>query len=129
MFEAAEQAFSGALGAGIVVAVAGVGCFKSFLETSVQDLDRVAGVNYRGTYLTMRHGAQWLCDRGPAGGKIITISSVHGTGGAHFNAIYGSTKAAIIGKSQKKERRKKEREKRRKLEKVMEKTEKGKRIA
>ena len=30
------------------------------------------------------------------GGRIVTISSVHGLGGTHYNAIYGSSKAAVI---------------------------------
>ena len=38
-----------------------------------------------------------MAKRGPScGGRIVTISSVHGLGGTHYNAIYGSSKAAVI---------------------------------
>ena len=43
----------------------------------------------------MRHGATAMIEA-KAGGKIITVSSVHGLGASHRNGIYSATKAGII---------------------------------
>jgi len=53
--------------------------------------------NVLGTYLCMREGGKLMAKAGEdCGGRIITVSSVHGLGGTHYNAIYSSSKAAVI---------------------------------
>eukprot|EP00035_Acanthoeca_spectabilis_P019655 m.429116 g.429116 ORF g.429116 m.429116 type:complete len:310 (+) comp16961_c0_seq1:5787-6716(+) len=78
----------------LCVAVAGVGKMGPFLTTTTADFELVHKVNVQGTYLTMREAGKAMASAG--GGRIVTISSVHGLGGTHYNAIYGSSKAAII---------------------------------
>ena len=43
-------------------------------------------INVKGTYLCMRECGKLMAKTG--GGTIVTISSVHGLGGTHFNSIY-----------------------------------------
>ncbi len=78
----------------IVVANAGIGIAKSFMETTLSDFEQLIRVNLIGTYLTIRHAAAPMVKCGA--GKIITMSSVHGLGGAHWTGLYESTKAGII---------------------------------
>jgi NAD(P)-dependent dehydrogenase (short-subunit alcohol dehydrogenase family) len=78
----------------ICVAVAGVGKMGPFLQTTTADFTLVHSVNVLGTYLCMREAGKLMAKGG--GGRIVTVSSVHGLGGTHFNAMYGSSKAAII---------------------------------
>lgn len=78
----------------ICIAVAGIGKMGPFLETQTEDFDLVHSINVKGTYLCMRECGKLMAKTG--GGTIVTISSVHGLGGTHFNSIYGSSKAAII---------------------------------
>ena len=79
----------------IAVANAGIGVRVPFLETTSSQFDKLVAVNLRGTYLTLRHGAESMAKAG--GGKLITISSIHGMAGAHLFALYAATKAGIIG--------------------------------
>ncbi|MDP6059318.1 MAG: SDR family NAD(P)-dependent oxidoreductase [Pirellulaceae bacterium] len=78
----------------IVVANAGVGKVKPLMETNLSDLERLIEVNLIGTYLTVRYGAEPLVAQ--KRGKIITMSSIHGLGATHWNALYQATKAGII---------------------------------
>ena len=91
MFEAAEKALGGL---DIVVANAGFGSVKPLLETKVDEFEGMIRTNLVGTYLTVRCGAERMARGG--GGKIITMSSVHGLGGTHYCSLYESTKAGII---------------------------------
>lgn len=91
MFDEVESSF-GPLD--IVVANAGLGRSKPLLETSVADFEELIRTNLIGTYLTVRYGAVEMAKRGH--GKIVTISSVHGLGGAHHASLYAATKAGII---------------------------------
>ena len=92
MTETAERAF-GRLD--IAVAVAGIGGgLKPLLETDTADFERITRVNLLGTYLTVRYAASLMKDHG--GGKIITLSSIHGVSGTHYCAPYEASKGGII---------------------------------
>ena len=78
----------------IVVANAGLGMAKHLLETRLEDFEKLVRTNLFGTYLTVRIGAQAMSSQGS--GKIITMSSVHGLGGAHYCSLYEATKAGIL---------------------------------
>lgn len=79
----------------IAVANSGIGIRVPFIKTTSKQFDKVLAVNLRGTYLTMRHAAEPMAEAG--GGKLITIASIHGIGGAHLFSLYAATKAGIIG--------------------------------
>eukprot|EP00039_Didymoeca_costata_P002815 m.62855 g.62855 ORF g.62855 m.62855 type:complete len:332 (-) comp11539_c0_seq3:141-1136(-) len=79
----------------ICVAVAGIGKMAPFLQVKSEDFEAVHNVNVFGTFVCMREAGK-LMKRLGIPGNIITISSIHGLGGTHFNATYGSSKAAII---------------------------------
>ncbi len=80
----------------IAVAVAGIGgALKPLLEFKANDFERVMRVNVLGTFLTVRQAAVLMARSG--GGKIITMSSIHGVSGTHYAAPYESSKAAIDG--------------------------------
>ena len=80
----------------ITAAVAGIGgTLKPLLEFDTEEFERVTRVNVVGTYLTVRHAALLMARTG--GGKIITMSSIHGVAGTHYAAPYEASKAAIIG--------------------------------
>ena len=80
----------------IAAAVAGVGgALKPLLEFGAEEFERVTRINVTGTYLTVRHAAALMARTG--GGKIITMSSIHGVSGTHYAAPYQASKAAIIG--------------------------------
>lgn len=80
----------------IAAAVAGIGgSLKPLLELQADEFERVMKVNVVGTYLTVRHAAALMVRSG--GGKIITMSSIHGVSGTHYAVPYEASKAAIIG--------------------------------
>ncbi len=79
----------------VSVAVAGMGGrLRPLLELELDDFELVQRTNVVGTYLTVRHCALLMRESG--GGKIITMSSVHGVSGTHYAAAYEASKGAII---------------------------------
>jgi len=93
MFTKAEAELGGV---DLMVAVAGIGKMAPFLDTTVGEFEAVHNVNVKGTYLCIREAGAAM-KRGGRAGSIITLTSVHGLGGTHYNAIYGSSKQAVIG--------------------------------
>ncbi len=79
----------------IAVANAGIGMRVPFMESTPEQFDHVVATNLRGTYLTLRYAAEPMVKAG--GGKLITMSSIHGLGGSHLFSLYAATKASIIG--------------------------------
>lgn len=64
-------------------------------EVSVDDFDRQAAVNFRGTFLLLQAFAPPMAERG--WGRIVTVSSIGArTGGVSQSAVYNATKAAVI---------------------------------
>ena len=79
----------------VAVAVAGIGGrLQPLLELQLSEFERVQRTNVVGTYLTVRRCALLMARSG--GGKIITMSSVHGVGGTHYASAYEASKGAII---------------------------------
>lgn len=77
-----------------LVANAGVVHFAPLLETTVEDFDRVVGINLRGAWLCTKHVAPRMAERG--GGAIVNMSSLGGLVAAGGTAAYGMSKAGII---------------------------------
>lgn len=76
-----------------LVANAGVVHFASLVDTSVEDFDRVIGINLRGAWLCTKHVAPQMIKRG--GGAIVNMSSLAGHIAVGGSGAYGMSKAAI----------------------------------
>lgn len=83
-------------GIDLLVNNAGVSSDTLFLSTSDEELERVTGVNYYGTFYCSRAAAREMLSSG-RGGCIINISSMWGICGASGECAYSASKAAVIG--------------------------------
>ena len=79
----------------VLVNNAGILLFKSLLETSLEDYQRVLGVNLVGEFLGIKAVAPGMIERGK--GSIVNISSVDGMKGANGLAAYASSKWGVRG--------------------------------
>ncbi len=91
MVEACVEAFGGV---DKLVANAGVVHFSPVTQTTVEDFDRVMGINLRGTWLCTKHAVPRMIERG--GGAIVNVSSLGGLVAAGGTGAYGMSKAGII---------------------------------
>ena len=66
-----------------------VGGNTPFLETSLEEWNRIIGINLTGAFLVARHMVKI------GGGKIINIASLSGQRGGNGRAAYGSAKAGL----------------------------------
>ena len=80
-------------GVDILVNNAGIIILGDSQELSVEDWDRVVGVNLRSIFLTTKFAAPYL--RKSAAGRIVNIASVHAFGGGGGPA-YAPTKAGVV---------------------------------
>jgi NAD(P)-dependent dehydrogenase (short-subunit alcohol dehydrogenase family) len=81
--------------ASAVVNCAGIGLwFKRVGELSVEEWNRVIGVNLSGAFLVTRAFLPALIDRR---GCVVNISSVHGIATAPGSAAYAASKAGLFG--------------------------------
>lgn len=78
-----------------VVSNAGWGPNRRFLETTVEDQDRIIAVNYVGTLNVCRVFLPGMVEAG--GGRIVLIGSDAGRVGTPKEAIYAGAKAALVG--------------------------------
>jgi NAD(P)-dependent dehydrogenase (short-subunit alcohol dehydrogenase family) len=84
--------FAGILGAG------GAAVGISFVDSTVDDWDKVQAVNARGTFLCVREMARRCRVKPVEHGRIIAISSLAGeSGGLQAGAAYSASKAAVLG--------------------------------
>lgn len=87
-----EAAFGGI---DVLVNNAGILLFKSILDTTKADYERVLGVNLVGEFLGVRSVAPGMIARGR--GSIVNISSVDGMKGANGLVAYASSKWGVRG--------------------------------
>jgi NAD(P)-dependent dehydrogenase (short-subunit alcohol dehydrogenase family) len=78
-----------------VVANAAIVRDKPFHELTMADFDDVVDVNLRGTMRVVQPAYKAMLAGG--GGRIVTITSSSGMLGAHFQANYAASKAAVVG--------------------------------
>ena len=78
----------------ILVNSAGIGGGGTFLETSLEDWQRVLAVNLTGTFLCAQEAARVMVEAGR--GRIINIASVSGQLGGERRAAYGASKGGVI---------------------------------
>lgn len=83
-------------GIDVLVNNAGVCMPKLFLSTEQDELERVTGVNYYGTFYASKAAAKEMLASGN-GGSIVNISSMWGIVGGSGEAAYSGSKAAVIG--------------------------------
>lgn len=79
----------------VLVNNAGILLFKSLLETTKDDYERVLGVNLVGEFLGIKAVAPGMIARGR--GSIINVSSVDGMKGANSLVAYASSKWGVRG--------------------------------
>ncbi|PPQ69840.1 hypothetical protein CVT24_003179 [Panaeolus cyanescens] len=83
----------------VMVANAGICITKRFLESTVEDLNKIFSVNYTGTFLCYKYAALQMIKQG-RGGRIIGAASLASKQGPSMLSLYGSTKFAIRGLTQ-----------------------------
>ena len=88
IFAEATEAF-GALD--IVVNNVGVNLVSPIAATDESDFDRVVAVNFKGSFLVMKHAANAISDNG----RVINISTGNTRVSMPFIGIYAATKAAV----------------------------------
>ena len=67
---------------------------RSVIECSEERFDQIIGVNLKGVWLGIKHGAAAMLESG--GGSIICTASVAGITGLSGQAAYNSSKAGVI---------------------------------
>lgn len=77
--------------------IAGITSPRRFFDTTVEEWNRLLGINATGTYIVSKRVAAGMCDRGY--GRIANMSSVSAIrGGGVFGGVpYSAAKAAILG--------------------------------
>jgi len=78
----------------IAVASAGTGTLGPIIATSLDEWNRVIGINLTGTFLTLKHAGAAMAADG-AGGAIVTISSIAGVITHPYMGPYCASKAGI----------------------------------
>ena len=71
---------------------AGIGADTPFLDTRVEEFDRIIAVNLRGTFLIGQACARVM----RAGSAIVNLSSVSGLRGNTGRAAYGASKGGVL---------------------------------
>ncbi|QGP80530.1 SDR family NAD(P)-dependent oxidoreductase [Sphingobium sp. CAP-1] len=74
---------------------AAVVAFAPIVALEAEQIDRVLGINVKGTLLGLKHVGGQMCAVGR--GAIVNISSVDGMRGANSLALYSSSKWAVRG--------------------------------
>lgn len=78
----------------ILVNNAGIGVYKSVLETSSEEWDRCLGVNLKGVFLCSKYVIPHMQRAG--GGAIINIASVHAVATVAGTAPYAASKGGVV---------------------------------
>lgn len=82
-------------GLDILVHSAGIGAELAFLETSLDDWQRLIDVDLTGCFLCCQAAARVMQRKG-RGGRIIALSSTAGLRGGTGRAAYGAAKGGVI---------------------------------
>jgi 3-oxoacyl-[acyl-carrier protein] reductase len=77
----------------ILVNNAGIGGNTPFLETSLEEWERILRVNLTGAFLVAQAAAREMVKAG--GGRVINIASLSGQRGGTGRAAYGAAKAGL----------------------------------
>jgi len=77
----------------ILVNNAGVGGNTPFLDTTLEEWNKIVGINLTGAFMVAQAVAREMVKSG--GGKIVNIASLSGQRGGNGRAAYGSAKAGL----------------------------------
>jgi len=77
----------------ILINNAGLGVYKSVLDTTVEDWDRCMNVDMKGVFLCSKYCAQQMMAQGK--GAIIVISSIHAHASVNGCAPYDAAKGGV----------------------------------
>lgn len=77
----------------VLVNVAGIGLTKLFLDTTIEEWERLIRVNLTGTFLCSQAAARIMVEQG--GGKILNVASLSGQRAGTGRAAYGVSKAGV----------------------------------
>jgi NAD(P)-dependent dehydrogenase (short-subunit alcohol dehydrogenase family) len=80
-----------------IVNSAGIGSDIPFLETTLEQFDRILAINLRGTFVVGQAAARAMKETG--GGSIVNVSSVSGITGNAGRSAYGASKWGVVGLS------------------------------
>jgi len=81
----------------ILMHFAGIGLEKKFVNTSLEDWNKIISVNLTGSFLITKEIAKLMIPHNY--GRIITMSSVAGLRGGTGRAAYGASKGGVIALS------------------------------
>jgi 3alpha(or 20beta)-hydroxysteroid dehydrogenase len=79
----------------VLVNNAAVHWFRTIEEETVEEFDRLIGVNLRGTFLGIKSAIAPM--RAAGGGSIVNIASIAGVRGFQMHGAYGSSKWGVRG--------------------------------
>ena len=77
----------------ILMHFAGIGVERHALETTLEEWDRIIGINLTGSFLVMRAAGSVMVKAGY--GRIVSMSSVAGLRGGTGRAAYGASKGGV----------------------------------
>ncbi|MCJ7512549.1 MAG: glucose 1-dehydrogenase [Anaerolineales bacterium] len=78
----------------VLVNNAGIGVYKTVLDTSTEEWDRCLAVNLRGVFLCSKYAIPHIQAAG--GGAIVNIASVHSYQNAGGTAPYAASKGGVV---------------------------------
>jgi NAD(P)-dependent dehydrogenase (short-subunit alcohol dehydrogenase family) len=78
----------------VLVNVAGILQFKDFRLTTLEDFNRIIGVNLTGTFLTCRDAMPHLLE---SQGNIVNITSTAALAGHPWTSSYSASKGGVLG--------------------------------
>lgn len=79
----------------VLVNNAGVSLVKQIQDTTLEDFEKVIGVNLRGSFLCTREASRAMIAK--KSGLIVHISSIWGEVGGSCESVYSASKSALLG--------------------------------
>lgn len=73
------------------------GSGKYFLETDIEEIDKIVGINMLGALYGIRYVAEVMLKQGGGGGSIVNTASSAGVTGQDSVVTYSATKHGIVG--------------------------------
>ncbi len=90
-----ERLFASFSSLDVLVNNAGVSLIKMINDVTLQDYEKVMGVNSRAVYFCCKHAARLMLKKHK--GAIVNVASIWGEVGASCETLYSMSKAGVIG--------------------------------